>query len=285
MKLTAAMVKPIMLYSYKLYMFITNEGRDYMAHVIVIAHEKGGCGKSSCVIGLAEGLHDRSKSVLCVDCDPQGSLSGLWGLDSLRSAGLYEVLEGKADVHDVIKPVKLLLDVLPSSISLTAADYKYYGKPNGKYIIRELLFAVRDDYDFILIDTPSSLSFMVTCAVMAADYVLIPTLTEFASLQTLLQTKPFLERIQKDNKGLSIMGIVLTSYSPQLNTTKAIEPNIQRIAEAMHSKILNTRIRKSQAICNRQAAGKSILTGKSKASEDFHALADEVIGIIEGGIV
>ncbi|MGI6154155.1 MAG: ParA family protein, partial [Christensenellaceae bacterium] len=189
-----------------------------MSKVISISNQKGGCGKSTVSFNLAAGLSRKRKSVLCIDNDPQGNLTMSMGHhkpDDL-SYTISNIVEKIAD-DQPFEPEKGVLthdegvDLMPANIQLSgfeAALINVYGR---EAILKQYVDRIRDNYDFVLIDTSPSLNMLTINALTASDTIIIPTTPQFFSakgMELLLSTYSRLVR-RKINEELRIEGILI----------------------------------------------------------------------------
>ena len=145
-----------------------------MGKIIVIANQKGGVGKTTTSINLSVSLAMRNKKILIVDFDPQGNCSSGLGIEKDKNT-IYEALVGAVDIHECIVPSKIEnCSVIPGHINLSGATVELVKVENGTFYLKEQLTKIKDEYDYIFIDTPPSLGILTLNALVAADTVLIP---------------------------------------------------------------------------------------------------------------
>ena len=148
-----------------------------------------------------------------------------------------------------------------------------------EYVLREQISDAKDDYDYIIVDTPPALSVLTINAYTASDELIIPMMCEILSLQGIAQLKQTIFAVQKYyNKSLFVRGILLNKYNPRLTLTKEVEELSQMIAKQLDTVILKTRISAGVCIAEAPAHGESVLTyaPKSKSAREFNALIDEL---------
>src|SRR5699024_5947613 len=152
-----------------------------MGRIIAIANQKGGVGKTTTAINLSACLAEKGKKVLAIDMDPQGNMTSGLGVDkdSVEKT-VYDLIIGEAQIEEIIcKEVLENLDVLPTNIDLSAAEIELIGIENKEYIIKNEVEKVKENYDFIIIDCPPSLSMLTINAMTTADSVLVPIQCEY----------------------------------------------------------------------------------------------------------
>lgn len=190
-------------------------------HCISVANHKGGVGKTALVQNVGALLAENGRRVLLVDIDPQASLTGAFGIEDTER-NLAGVLGGAEEGHlamvDAIRTVGERLDIIPSDISLAAAELGMIGRVGRENVLKRSLAPLRGRYDVILIDCPPSLAILTINALNASAGVLIPTQPQAADLRGLklfLQTLDALRR-GLDRDDLDTIGIVPTFYDGRL---------------------------------------------------------------------
>ena len=161
------------------------KGEKYMGKIIAIANQKGGVGKTTTSINLSASLAAKGKKVLIIDTDPQGNTTSGFGIEKNDLDNtIYELILGECSIRDcVISEVIPNISVVPSNVNLAAAEIELIGVDKKEYILKNEVDYVKDDYDFIIIDCPPSLSTITINALVAADTVLVPIQCEYFALQ------------------------------------------------------------------------------------------------------
>ena len=183
-----------------------------MGRIIAIANQKGGVGKTTTAINLAAALAALDRRVLLVDLDPQANAtSGLGFSKREEGRNSYDVLLGESPALALRPTAFPNLSLLPSSRDLVGAEIELVAAPGPGATLRFALEPVREDFDFLFVDCPPSLSLLTVNALTAADSVLVPIQTEYFALEGLTELLDTVERVRNSfNPLLAVEGIVLT---------------------------------------------------------------------------
>jgi chromosome partitioning protein len=194
------------------------------AKVIAFANQKGGVAKTTTTLNLAAAFAEEGHRVLCIDMDPQGNLTMSQGIDpDTLETSMFDVLVHDLSIREVIR--RREVDVACSSIDLAGAEIAMSTKIGRERSLDKALRAVREDYDFICIDTPPSLGLLTINALTAADKVIVPVQCEYLSMRGLIQLQNTLSMIRENlNPDVDIAGILPTMVdSRTLHAKEAIE--------------------------------------------------------------
>ena len=250
-----------------------------MGRIIAIANQKGGVGKTTTAINLSSCLADKGQKVLSIDMDPQGNMTSGLGVDKDEvEKTVYDLIIGEANINEVIqKNVMDNLDVIPTNIDLSAAEIELIGIDDKEYIVRKAVHEVKDDYDFIIIDCPPSLSMLTINAMTTADSVLVPIQCEYYALEGLSQLMHTVQLVKERlNPVLEMEGVVFTMYDARTNLSLQVVENVK---DNLHQNIYKTIIPRNIRLAEAPSYGMPInkYDPKSAGSDAYMRLADEVI--------
>ena len=250
-----------------------------MTKVIAVASQKGGVGKTTTTVNLASCLAQENRRVLIVDVDPQGNATSAVGINGNdRPHTIYEVLIGQSDLRQAILPTALAnLDLVPAGQSLSGAEIEMVDIPGRESRLRECLDAVRNEYDYIYVDSPPSLGLLTVNALTAADSVLIPLQCEYLALEGLTQLLGAIRRVQeKLNPGLRIEGVLLTMFDARLNLSQQVADEARKFfSERVYRSVIPRNVKLSEA----PSFGKPIVLydPHSTGADSYRELAREVL--------
>ena len=250
-----------------------------MGRIIAIANQKGGVGKTTTAINLSASLASLGQKVLALDMDPQGNLTSGLGVDKDSvEKSIYELIIGEVDIKEVInKEVLENLDIIPTSIDLSAAEIELIGVDDKEYILRNAIDQVKDQYDFVIIDCPPSLSMLTINAMTTADSVIVPIQCEYYALEGLSQLIHTVELVKdRLNSKLEIEGVVFTMYDARTNLSLQVVENVKdNLQQNIYKTIIPRNIRLAEAPSYGLPINK--YDPKSTGAESYMRLADEVI--------
>ena len=246
------------------------------AKVIAFANQKGGVAKTTTTLNLAAAFVEEGHRVLCVDMDPQGNLTMSQGIDpDAIEQSMFDVLVYDLPIREVIR--RREVDVACSSIDLAGAEIAMSTKIGRERSLDKALRSIREDYDFICIDTPPSLGLLTINALTAADQVIVPVQCEYLSMRGLIQLQNTLSMIQENlNPDVVIAGILPTMVDTRtLHAKEAIEI----LEENFGDRVFGARIRKTVRFAEAPVKGMSVLKydPNGTAADAYRQLAKEVL--------
>ena len=250
-----------------------------MGRIIAIANQKGGVGKSTAAINLAACLAEKEQKVLIVDIDPQGNATSGLGVskDDVENT-IYQVMLGTISADDAIqKDVFDNLDVLPSNVNLAGAEIELIDVENREYILKNILYDIKDRYDYIVLDCPPSLSMLTVNAMTAADTVLVPIQCEYYALEGLTQLIHTINLVKRKlNPELELEGVVFTMYDARTNLSLQVVENVkENLGQNIYKTIIPRNVRLAEAPSHGLPI--NIYDSKSAGAESYRLLAEEVM--------
>lgn len=249
-----------------------------MGKIIAVTNQKGGVGKTTTAINLSACLAALKKRVLLVDLDPQGNATSGVGKANADSNTVYDVLIGEAEAKDAILETGYgTLDLMPTAIELAGAEIELVGMDERELLLKNALNTVRDQYDYILIDCPPSLSLLTINALSAADSVLIPIQCEYYALEglgALMNTVKLMRR--KLNPELGIAGILLTMFDSRTNLCAQV---VHEVRAHFPNEVFETMIPRNVRLSEAPSYGQPIhiYDGRCIGAKAYGELAKELI--------
>lgn len=250
-----------------------------MGRTIAIANQKGGVGKTTTSINLSASLAAKGKKILVIDTDPQGNTTSGFGIDKNELDNtIYELILGECSVQDcILKEVIPNVSILPSNVNLAAAEIELIGVEKKEYILKNEIDWVKDQYDYIIIDCPPSLSMLTVNAMTTANTVLVPIQCEYYALEGLSQLIHTVNLVKERlNPELDMEGVVFTMFDSRTNLSNQVVDNVKN---HLNQNVYNTIIPRNIRLAEAPSYGMPInmYDPKSAGAESYMLLADEVI--------
>ncbi len=249
-----------------------------MAKVFAIANQKGGVAKTTTCINLAASLVATRRRVLLIDLDPQGNATTGSGVDKLSlEHSVYDVLTGDCSLVEAMQFSEHGgYQLLPANRDLTAAEVVLLNMPAKEHRLREALAPIRENYDYVLIDCPPSLSMLTVNALVAADGVIIPMQCEYYALEGLSDLVSSIQRIsQALNPNLQIEGLLRTMYDPRIGLTHDVSDQLKaHFGDKLYETVIPRNVRLAEAPSHGMPA--LVYDKQSKGAQAYLALAGEL---------
>jgi chromosome partitioning protein len=248
-----------------------------MTKIIAIANAKGGTGKTTTAVNLSAALAARGIRVLLIDLDPQGNASTYVGHPD-EGRDIIDVLMGRKALVDIVKNTKFGVDLIPAGEWLAGADRVLAAEVGPETVFREAVRALPEGrWDLVIIDCPPSLGLLSLSALVAADSVLVPVLTEAMPLEGVAQFLRTVQRVQQRlNPGLKIAGIL-----PLKTETNKLSKNVEEalrtsLGDNVFQQVIRKNVKIAESFSHKQPV--SHYAKKSPGASDYQALVDELMG-------
>ncbi len=251
-----------------------------MGKIITICNQKGGTGKTTSAINLSVALALAGKKILLIDLDPQANTTSGLGINKHNiKVSTYHALLEEAEIKDILQATAVSnLLLAPSNLDLTGAEVELVGALGREHRLKRALSKVREDFDYIIIDSPPSLGLLTINGLCAADSVLIPVQCEYYALEGLTQLLNTI-RLVKDNlnAGLEVEGVLLTMADFRTNLTKEVIHEVRQNFAKVYQTVIPRNIRLTEAPSFGQPI--AVYDKDSIGSQKYAELAQEILGL------
>jgi chromosome partitioning protein len=253
-----------------------------MAETIAILNQKGGCGKTTTAVNLSTAMAILGKKVLVIDMDPQANATTAFGVDKNEDNSIYRVLTGQQTLDEAIVATEISgLDLLPSHISLSGAEIELSKDIGFPFILKESMDGILENYDYVLVDVPPSLSILTINSLVAADSVIIPIQAEFYALEGMADLLDAMNLVEtRLNSPSPIKGILITLYDSRTRLGRDVYHNVkQYFGETEY--IFQTTIPRNVKLAEAPSHGKPciIYDEECVGTEAYKTLALELLAI------
>jgi len=254
----------------------------HLPHVIAIANQKGGVGKTTTAINLAGALAEDGLRVLLVDMDPQANLTAGVGinLNTIQHSMADVLSDGRSSLPDVILPTETAgIDVAPAHIDLASTEGELFTALGRESILREAMRNSVEAYDYVLIDCPPNLGLLTVNGLVAADSVIIPVQTQFYAMKGLNNLVKVINAIRlKLNHDLRILGLLPTFYDKRTNLAKDMLDELRVVGD---HHVFDSIVRNTVKLGEAPLVGRPITAyaPASEAARTYRELAREVISL------
>lgn len=250
-----------------------------MSKIISIANQKGGVGKTTTAINLSAGLGVAEKKTLLIDLDPQSNATSGLGFNPREiKNSIYDVLIEEKNLADIIiKTDVAQLFLAPANVNLVGVEIEMVDMMGREMVLKNALKDVKNEYDFIIIDTPPSLGIITINSLTACNTVLIPIQCEYYALEGLSQLQKTINLVKSRlNSDLDVEGYLLTMFDPRLNLARQVSEEVRKY---FRNKVFDTVIHRNIRLGEAPGFGKPIILydAVSRGASNYMKLVKEIL--------
>lgn len=249
--------------------------------VLSISNIKGGVAKTTTAATLAAGLNKKGYRVLMIDCDPQMNLTMCFMQEPDENMpSLYNLYNEGLAIDDIKVEIKKDLDLVVGDFELCSADMEFFKKAGSLKLLSKAIKGIKNEYDFIIIDTPPNLGFLSLNAFMTSNCIVTPMAADSFSLRAIRLLKRTLEEVEEEaEKEIPVIGLLLTRYSDRTNVAKALEESVESAAKLLNTSTFKSRIRQATVVQESQIVKMDIFEYAPKApvTRDYDEFINELL--------